>query len=155
MVAATDGLSFLLDEKLLLLARDAASGEAIAFVLVLPDISAFVQKIGGRLTPLRQLQLLLTRGRYRSEAILIIQGTDPARQGRGVLSLLSRQLQTNLAAGGYSRLRSTTVGRDNAGSARQFSRFGGRPLHGSTLYRRPVSPGTVPPPSHHPEQETP
>jgi hypothetical protein len=150
MAAATDGLSFLLDEKLLLLARDTSTGAAVAFILVLPDISAFVQKIGGRLTPLRQLQLLLTRGRYRSEAILIIQGTDPAQQGRGVLSLLSRQLQTNLAAGGYTHLRSTTVGRDNAGSARQFSRFGGHPLHGSTLYRRPVSPRTDPS-----EQETP
>jgi GNAT superfamily N-acetyltransferase len=155
MAAATDGLSFLLDEKLLLLARDDVSGEAVAFVLVLPDISAFVQKIGGRLTPLRQVQLLLTRGRYRTEAILIIQGTDPSRQGRGVLSLLSRQLQRNLAAGGYSRLRSTTVGRDNAGSARQFSRFGGRPLHGSTLYRRAVSPDTEPPHTDAFTQETP
>ncbi|SMQ71604.1 hypothetical protein [Agreia sp. VKM Ac-1783] len=139
MTAATDGLSFLLDEKLLLLARDDRSGKGVAFILVLPDISPFVQKVRGRLTPLRQLELLLTRGRYRREAILIIQGTEPDRQGRGILTLLSRQLQVNLAEGGYRRLRTTTVGLDNAGSARQFSRFGGRPLHGSTLYRRPAS----------------
>jgi GNAT superfamily N-acetyltransferase len=139
MAAATDGLSFLLDEKLLLLARDADSGEAVAFILVLPDISSFVQKARGRLTALRQLELLLTRGRYRREAILIIQGTAPSRQGRGILTVLSRQLQANLADGGYQRLRTTTVGRENLGSSRQFSRFGGRPLHGSTLYRRPTS----------------
>jgi hypothetical protein len=139
MAAATDGLSFLLDERLLLLARDVETGEAVAFILVLPDISPFVQKVHGRLTMLRQLQLLLTRGRYRREAILIIQGTAPEKQGRGILTLLSRQLQANLVAGGYTRLRTTTVGLGNAGSAKQFSRFGGAPLHGSTLYRRPAS----------------
>jgi GNAT superfamily N-acetyltransferase len=155
MVAATDGLSFLLDEKLLLLAREPGDGRAVAFILALPDISTFVQKVGGRLTPLRQAQLLLTRRRYRREAILIIQGTDPSYQGRGILSLLSRQLQFNLAASGYQRLRTTTVGLENAGSARQFSRFGGHPLHRSTLYRRPVLHPDLPhaePPR--PEQET-
>ncbi|WP_199176650.1 hypothetical protein [Subtercola sp. Z020] len=138
MDAATDGLAFLLDEQLLLLARDTATERAVAFVLVLPDITRFLQRIGGRLTPLRQVQLLLTRVLYREEAVLVIQGTDPARQGQGILSLLSRQLQANLAAGGYRRLRSTYVGRDNPASTAQFRRFGGRPLHGYTFYRRPV-----------------
>ncbi|RFA07676.1 hypothetical protein B7R21_16050 [Subtercola boreus] len=140
MVAATDGLAFLLDENLLLLARDKASGRAVAFVLVVPDITAFVQRVGGRLTLIRQLQLLATRGDYRRDAILVIQGTDPGRQGQGILSLLSRQLQANLVAGGYGALRSTYVGRDNPASAAQFTRFGGRPLHGYTFYRRPVLP---------------
>ncbi|WP_457101613.1 hypothetical protein [Microbacterium sp. P5_E9] len=138
MAAATDGLAYLLDERLLLLARDAGSGEAVAFVLVVPDITLFLQRIGGRMRLHRRLQLLLTRARYRREAILIIQGTDPARQGRGILSLLSRQLQANLAAGGYRLLRSTYVGRDNIGSARQFERFGGTPLHGYTFYSRRI-----------------
>lgn len=146
MAAATDGLSFLLDEQLLLLARDATSGEAVAFVLVVPDITAFLQRCGGRLGPLRQLQLLATRGRYREDAVLIVQGTAPDRQGRGILTLLSRELHANLAAGGYRRLRSTYVGRENAGSARQFARVGGRPLHGYTFYRRDV-PTTAQPPA--------
>ena len=144
MDAATDGLAFLLDEQLLLLARDRATGRALAFVLVIPDITPFVQKSGGRLSALRQLQLLLTRGRYREEAVLVIQGTDPSRQGQGILSLLSRQLQTNLRARGYRMLRSTYVGRDNPGSMAQFARFGGRPLHGYTFYRRPVGPAANP-----------
>lgn len=138
MAAATDGLAHLLDPRLLLLARDAESGAAVAFVLVVPDITGFVQHIGGRMRLPRQLQLLLTRGRYREEAILIIQGTAPERQGRGILSLLSRQLQANLASGGYGLLRSTYVGRSNPASARQFERFGGAPLHGYTFYSRPV-----------------
>ena len=144
MAAATDGLAFLVDEDLVLLARDAGSGAIVAFVLVVPDITSFLQRCGGRMGPLRQLQLLATRRRYRTEAILVIQGTDPSRQGQGVLSLLSRQLQANLAARGYRRLRSTWVGRDNPGSSRQFERYGGRPLHGCTFYRRSVAPADVP-----------
>lgn len=143
MAAATDGLSFLLDERLLLLARDAGSGEAVGFVLVIPDITRFLQRCGGRLGPLRQLQLLATRGLYRDEAVLVVQGTEPARQGQGVLSLLSRELHANLADGGYRRLRSTYVGRDNPGSARAFARMGGRPLHGYTFYTRGVVPSTA------------
>jgi len=145
MAAATDGLSFLLDERLLLLARDAGSGEAVGFVLVIPDITRFLQRCGGRLGPLRQLQLLATRSRYREEAVLVVQGTEPARQGHGVLSLLTRELHANLAAGGYTRLRSTYVGRDNPGSARAFARMGGRPLHGYTFYTRGVVPSTARP----------
>ncbi|MCU1482948.1 MAG: hypothetical protein JWQ19_3734 [Subtercola sp.] len=138
MAAATDGLAFLLDERLLLLARDARSNRATAFVLVIPDITEFMQKVGGRLSLPRQLQLLATRGRYRREAVLVIQGTDPARQGQGILSLLTRQLQHNLRERGYSALRSTYIGRDNPASAAAFTRFGGRPLQAYTFYRKPV-----------------
>lgn len=139
MAAATDGLAWLLDERLLLLARD-GDGAAVAFVLVIPDITRFLQATGGRLGPIQQLRLLATRRRYREDAVLVIQGTRPDRQGRGLLTLLSRQLQANLAAGGYRRLRVTSIGRDNPASARQIERFGGRPLHGLTFYRRPVPP---------------
>jgi len=144
MAAATDGLAYLLDENLLLLARD-GSGDAVAFVLVIPDITLFLQKTGGTMGPLQQLRLLATRGKYRTDAILVIQGTRPDKQGNGILTLLSRQLQANLAAGGYARLRSTYVGRDNAASAHQFSRFGGTVLHGYTFYRRAVAaaPGLI------------
>ncbi|UFS59101.1 GNAT family N-acetyltransferase [Subtercola endophyticus] len=138
MSAATDGLAFLLDERLLLLARDARSHRATAFVLVIPDITEFVQKVRGRLSLPRQLQLLATRARYRREAVLVIQGTDPPRQGQGILSLLTRQLQHNLRERGYSALRSTYIDRDNPASAAAFTRFGGRPLQAYTFYRKAV-----------------
>lgn len=144
MAAATDGLGHLVDEDLLLLARDAATGALVAFVLVVPDITAYVQRVGGRLGLLQQLRLLATRGRYRREAVLVIQGTEPDRQGQGVLTLLTRTLHAHLARGGYARLRSTFVGRDNPASARQLQRVGGRPLHGVTFYRRPVAPPPTP-----------
>jgi len=136
MAAATDGLAQLLDERLLLLARD-ADGRAVAFVLVIPDITEELQRSGGGLGPGTLIRLLARRDRMR-EAILVIQGAHPDVQGRGITTLLSRQLQHALREGGYRTLRSTYVGRDNPASARQFSRFGGRELHGYTFYRRPV-----------------
>lgn len=140
LAAATDGLGHLIDERLLPLARDAETGELVSFILAVPDITRFVQEIEGRLGVTAGLRLLASRRRYRSEAILVIQGTHPDRQGRGILTLLSRQLQANLAQAGYRRLRSTYVGRDNPGSTAQFRRFGGRPLHGYTFYRKPIIP---------------
>ncbi|WP_205529207.1 GNAT family N-acetyltransferase [Microbacterium halotolerans] len=136
MAAATDGLAQLLDERLLLLARDDA-GRAVAFVVVIPDITEELQRSGGALGPVTLLRLLARRRRLR-DAILIIQGTHPGAQGRGIMTLLSRQLQHGLRDGGYRTLRSTYVGRENPASARQFERFGGQPLHGYTFYRRPV-----------------
>ncbi|WP_231916162.1 hypothetical protein [Microbacterium karelineae] len=136
MAAATDGLAWLLDERLLLAARD-RSGDLVAFVIAIPDITRAVQRSGGRMDPLTLARLLAGRRRIR-DAVLVIQGTRPDAQGRGILTLLSRELQHGLRAGGYRTLRSTYVGRDNPASARQFERFGGRPLHGYTFYRRSI-----------------
>ncbi|MGW4498288.1 hypothetical protein ACWENR_06675 [Micromonospora sp. NPDC004336] len=130
----TDGLAYLLDEGLLLWLEKA--GRPIAFVVAVPDISEFLMAVGGRLGPLNQLRLLATRARYRRDAVLIVKGTVPEEQGRGYLTLLSRQLHRNLAAGGYRMLRSTFVERGNAASAAQYRRAGGRPLHGYTFYER-------------------
>lgn len=138
LALATDGLAYLLDEKLLLLAYDDA-GRVVAFVLFVPDLSLFLQRTGGRMGPLQLLRLLITRSAYRSEAIGIVQGTVPGLQGRGVITLLIRQLYANLLAGGYRRIRTTYIGRDNPASARQLTRVGGQPLHGYTFYRRPVT----------------
>ncbi|MGK5673274.1 hypothetical protein ACSNOB_10550 [Micromonospora sp. URMC 106] len=130
----TDGLAYLLDEGLLLWLEKA--GRPIAFVVTVPDISEFLMAVGGRLGPLNQLRLLATRARYRRDAVLIIKGTVPEEQGKGYLTLLSRQLHRNLAAGGYRTLRSTFVERENAASAAQYRRAGGRPLHGYTFYEK-------------------
>ncbi|MEV0131099.1 hypothetical protein AB0H83_21870 [Dactylosporangium sp. NPDC050688] len=137
LAAQTDGLAYLLDESLLLwLEQD---GRPVAFVVTVPDVSEFFMKVGGRLGVRNQLRLLLTRGRYRRDAVLIIKGTVPGEQGRGYLTLLSRELYRNLKAGGYRSLRSTYVERSNPASAAQYRRMGGRPLHGYTFYERPVA----------------
>lgn len=133
----TDGLAHLLDESLLLYAQ--RDDEPLAFILTLPDLSEFVMATGGRLRIVDQLRLLLTRRRYRDEAVLIIKGTVPGARGLGLMSALSRQLLVNLQRGGYRTLRVTFVGEENVGSAAQFEAMGGRRLHGVCFYRRELA----------------
>jgi len=131
-----EGLGFLLDERLALyLFKD---GVPVAFILCIPDISLFVQKVNGNLSLANQLRLLLTRGRYRSEAICVIQGTVPAEQGKGYLRLLTRELLRNFRAGGYHTLRGTFIEHENVASSTYADRLG-RPLHGVTFYSRDVA----------------
>ncbi|GAA1770126.1 hypothetical protein [Luedemannella helvata] len=137
LAAQTDGLAYLLDEALLLWLERA--GEPVAFIVAVPDISEYLMKVGGNLSVLNQVRLLATRSRYRRDAVLIIKGTVPAAQGRGYLTLLSRELHRGLRRHGYAALRSTYVERDNAASAAQYRRAGGRPLHGYTFYARDVA----------------
>jgi len=105
-------------------------------VVAVPDISEFLMRTGGRLGPVEQLRLLATRSRYRRDAVLVVKGTVPGAQGRGYVTLLSREVHRHLEAGGYRTLRSTFVERDNAASAASYRRAGGRPLHGYTFYQR-------------------
>jgi hypothetical protein len=130
----TDGLSFLLDEGLLVWLEKA--GRPVAFIVAVPDISEFLMTVRGRLGLVEQLRLLATRSRYRRDAVLVIKGTVPAEQGQGYLRLLSRQVHRHLQSAGYRALRSTFVERDNAASAAHYLRAGGRPLHGYTFYER-------------------
>ncbi|MGB2570998.1 GNAT family N-acetyltransferase [Micromonospora citrea] len=130
----TDGLSYLLDESLLLYLTRA--GQPVAFVLCVPDISEYVVRVRGDLHLVNQLRLLATRRRYRREAVLIVKGVLPHHQGRGYQRLLSAELRRNLHTGGYTTLRSTYVGRDNPASAAQYRALGGRPLHGYTFYEK-------------------
>lgn len=134
LAAATDGLAWLLDESLLLWLS--VHQVPSSFVLVVPDLSEFVMATGGRMAWRDQLRLLLTRRRYRREAVLIIKGTLPQAQGQGLMSVLSHRLLVNLQAGGYRSLRVTFIGQDNPASAAQFAAMGGRPLHDVRFYRK-------------------
>ncbi|RAE71739.1 hypothetical protein DN540_32340, partial [Burkholderia multivorans] len=64
-----------------------------------------------------------------TDAVLIIQGTDPRFQGQGLLSLVTREVYAGLVAGGYRRLRVTFIAEDNPASAAVFAKAGGTPLH--------------------------
>jgi ribosomal protein S18 acetylase RimI-like enzyme len=134
LAAQTDGLAHLLDEGLLLWLEKA--GRPVAFVVAVPDISEFLMQTGGRLGLVQQLRLLATRSRYRRDAVLVVKGCVPAEQGRGYVTLLTREVHRHLEARGYRALRSTFVERDNAASAASYRRAGGRPLHGYTFYER-------------------
>jgi len=134
---ATDGLAYLLDERLMLYLTKA--GRPIAFLLCVPDVSAFLSATAGDLHPGNQLRLLATRSRYRKDAVLIIKGVVPDEQGNGYARLLSRELLRNLRAGGYHTLRSTWVERTNPASTAQYQAMGGRPLHGYTFYAKDLA----------------
>ena len=98
------------------------------FALVIPDPLPILRRHRGHLGAGAAVDLLTQRGRLR-DAVLIIQGTDPAFQGQGLLSLAIRDLNANLVAHGYRRLRVTFIAEDNPASAAVFERCGGRPLH--------------------------
>jgi hypothetical protein len=131
-----DGLTYLLDERIALYLFKA--GKPIAFVLCIPDISEFVRRINGNLNLVNQVRLLLTRKRYRREAILVIKGTVPDEQGKDYMTLLNRELLRNFRAAGYRVGRGTFVETENTASSSQADRMGGAPLHRITFYSRTV-----------------
>src|ERR671931_1832816 len=132
-----EGPSYLLDERIALYLFKA--GRPIAFILCIPDISEFVRRSRGNLNLVNQLRLLVTRKRYRREAIAVIQGTIPGEQGKGYVRLLTRELLRNLRAAGYETLRGTFIEHENVASSAHLRRIGGRPLHGIAFYRRDLA----------------
>lgn len=132
-----EGLGYLIDERIALyLYKD---GRPIAFMLCIPDISSFVRAVGGNLDLFNQLRLFATRTRYRREAVCVIKGTVPEEQGKGYMSLLSRELLRNLRSSGYTTLRGTYIETENVASSAQADGMGGSPLHEVTFYARDVT----------------
>ncbi|GAB3193205.1 hypothetical protein [Nesterenkonia suensis] len=137
MVRQTAGLELLMDPRLMVLLAD-DSGTLASFALVVPDPAPLLRRSRGELG-LRQLPALLRRGRLRGrlrDAVLIVQGTRPDRQGHGLLSLVARELFAELHAGDWEHLRVTFIGEENPASAAVFAQAGGRPLHRLSFFRR-------------------
>ncbi|WP_113905463.1 MULTISPECIES: hypothetical protein [Brevibacterium] len=112
------------------------------FALVIPDPLPVLRAHDGRLGPAAIVDLLRSRRRL-TDAVLIIQGTAPEHQGRGILSLVMRELNAELVAGGYRRLRVTFIAEDNPASAAVFANSGGRPLHDLAFIEAAVTPRTA------------
>ena len=141
MRAQAAGLEVLVDPRLVVildhdLSPSASTGPA-SFALVVPDPVSILRSHNGRLGPRQLAELAGEKLRpvpHRTsslrDAVLITQGTDPQLQGRGLLSLVSRQLFAQLCAAGYRTLRVTYIGEDNPASAEVFRRAGGYRLHG-------------------------
>lgn len=128
------GLGFILDRKLIPVVE--IEGQLASFALVIPDPVDILRRGKGRIGVPEAWRILRATPR---DAVLIIQGTRPEFQGRGLLSLLTRQLYVNLRRGGYQRLRVTFIGRDNPASARVFEKVGGYRLHEISFYHRELS----------------
>lgn len=143
--ASLKDLSLLLDFDIVALAVEPDSQRIVSHSVCIPDISPVIRSSHGDPGLLDQLRLLLGRRRWRREALLIVQGTHADHAGTGLLSLLSREVLWQLRRKGYRTLRVTFIVDGNVGSSRQFERVGGRPLHGTTFYRRdvPAAPGVA------------
>lgn len=152
MSAQTGGAELLMDPALVIIAADndqhpgalspGRGSQVRSFVLVLPDPADTLRASDGRLG-LRSIWELL-RGKLQrggaaeKTAVLIVQGTVPAHQGSGLLSLCIRQLYAQLHARGYCTLRVTFIAEDNPGSAAVFARAGGYRLHGLSFFTAPL-----------------
>ncbi|WP_042407218.1 GNAT family N-acetyltransferase [Streptacidiphilus carbonis] len=130
------GLARVLDERLpLYLTR---AGEPVAFLLAVPDVSAFLVATRGRPSPRQRLALRAAawRGDHPQQAALVAAGTLPQWQGRGYLTLLARELYRALGEAGYRTLRGYRVPEGDRAAEAPYRGMGGRPLHGTTFYER-------------------
>jgi hypothetical protein len=136
--ARVEGLAHLLDERLLLyLVRQ---GRPVAFIVCMPDISPFISGVRGDMHGLNLLRLWLFRRRFRHAAILLIKGTVPSMQGKGYMTLLSRELLKALRSGGYNSLRCTSIEKCNPSSVSQLLKMRARVLHDVTYYQLTITP---------------
>lgn len=158
MVRQTSGLELLADPRLVVLLESAAQDKAPAslesFALVVPDPVDVLRSTGGQLRlrdlprlAFRRLRPVTMRGDSLRDAVLIVQGTRPSSQGRGLLSLVSRQLFAELHAAGYRRLRITAVGEDNPRSAAVFAKAGGRQVHTLSCFVKDLAGDSSPAPA--------
>lgn len=147
----TSGLELLMDPGLIVTAQDvdasadSSSATPVAgFILTVPDPVEHLRATNGALSPTFVARLLrerLSRKRLTTsakDAVLIIQGSRPSVQGRGVVSLLARQLLSTLIQKNYRTLRITFIGEDNPGSEAIPRKAGGRPLHDIRFFLRKV-----------------
>ncbi|PMD05559.1 hypothetical protein [Brevibacterium paucivorans] len=147
----TSGLELLMDPGLIVAAQevdasaDSSSATPVAgFILTVPDPVEHLRATNGALSPTFAARLLrerLSRKRLTTsakDAVLIIQGSRPSVQGRGVVSLLARQVLSTLIQKNYRTLRITFIGEDNPGSEAIPRKAGGHPLHDIRFFLRKV-----------------
>lgn len=151
----TSGLELLMDPGLIVSAQevgaspdpdspDAGSTPVAGFILTVPDPVEHLRATNGALSPTFAARLLrerLSRKRLTTsanDAVLIIQGSRPSIQGRGIVSLLARQMFSTLVKKNYRRLRITFIGEDNPGSEAIPRKAGGHPLHDIRFFLRKV-----------------
>ena len=148
----TSGLELLMDPGLIVVAQEVEAEESTpvaGFILTVPDPVDHLRATNGALSPTFAARLLrehllpqrLLRQRLvtsAKDAVLIIQGSRPSVQGRGIVSLLARQMFSTLVKKNYRRLRITFIGEDNPGSEAIPRKAGGHPLHDIRFFLRKV-----------------
>ena len=108
--------------------------EIVGFVLAFPDVSAALQRAGGRLTPVSVLRVLLERGRATSVA-LNGAGILPRYQGRGGNALLYTQIERAVRASHVERAELPQVAETATRMRRDLERLGAAPIKTHRVYR--------------------
>lgn len=118
----------LLDPELVVVVADAAD-EPVAFVVAMPDLSAGLQKAGGRLFPFGLLHVLLAMRRAR-QLDLLLGAVQPDLQGKGLTGALGAHLLGTAVRKGFTHIDSHLVLETNVAMRAQLERLGG------TVYKR-------------------
>jgi len=136
-------LKRILDPDLCLFAEQ--GGVPVGFVLALPNLNeALIHLRDGRLLPFGLLKLLWYRRRIRSVRV-ILAGTLPEWQRRGVGSLLYREITHRVVAKGYAIAEMSWVLEENVLMNRAARLLGGSVHKTYRVYRKPLQPCFRPP----------
>lgn len=127
-------LKRILDPDLVLFAE--VRGEPVGFLLALPNLNEVLIRIrDGRLLPFGLLKLLLHRRSVRSVRVVLV-GTLPEWQRRGVGSLLYREIARRVIAKGYAGAEMSWVLEDNVLMNRAAHLLGGTVHKTYRVYRK-------------------
>jgi hypothetical protein len=111
--------------------------EVVGFMLVLPDLSAAMQRIKGRLWPFGFLRLLLERRRTKWASFFAI-GVLPGYRARGGHTLLYTEIEKTMRASKFEFADLTQSAETAVVMRREALKMGAVPYKRHRVYRRPV-----------------
>jgi ribosomal protein S18 acetylase RimI-like enzyme len=128
-------LKEILDPRAALIA-EGPDGEAIGYMLAIPDVNVLLRGLNGRLFPLGWLKLLWGLPRLRQYRMWAL-GVVPQYQGKAVDALLYRRVYEALAPRG-ARVEVNYVLEDNVRMNNTLQRLGAKPLRRYRVYEMPI-----------------
>ena len=101
------------------------NGEAVGFMMFLPDMNQVLRRLGGRILSLRLISAMWHSRRIR-EARLLLLGIRPGFRRRGVESVLFTDALKGLRKRGFKRMEFSWILEDNYPVQRIIETMGGR-----------------------------
>lgn len=129
-------LKWIIDKRITALIHH--KGEAVAVVLVIPDLNPFIRATKSRFSPVTLWHYLWHR-LHRDRALLVYFSVREDMQGQGLMSAMMGRVLDAMRRAGYRRLGITWVWDGNAASLRQMEKLGARPLHRLHLFRKALA----------------
>ena len=128
-------LKKIVDPRICLLAE--SEGEAVGFILALPDLNQALARIDGRLFPFGLLKLLWYSRRIDQIRVITL-GVLPEHRRRGVSAILVSQVIERGLEAGYRRAECSWVLETNTEMRNALERSGGRVYKTYRLYEKPL-----------------